>query len=711
MMLLRLFLVGCLFFPHFLFSQNPCITESRIQQWIQQNPQMQAQWQAWLEGFSQTGDTEEGNRNEIYIPVVFHIVHDGDAVGAGENISDAQVLSQIDVFNEDFNLQNDNVGSVPVEFQDKVANVGVRFCLAKKDPQGNPTTGIIRHEYANRPSWDEADIEDVLKPATIWDRNRYFNIWVCRFGGSLASDGVLAYAQFPFFGSAQTDGVATRFNCVGRTGSLMGGYNKGHTLTHEAGHYFGLLHIWGSDETCNDSGFSGDGVNDTPNQADLYFGCPNHPQFSCNSNDMFMNFMDYTDDDCKNMFTNGQKNRMLGVINGSRSGLKNNASATCFQQLDAGIVEVLHPKGNLCSSLITPVVRIRNNGVQPITALTLSFQLSGNPTQTYNWSGNIALNQEAILSLPTNNVLPGNQNMILSIVSRNNQSTDDDANNDFTSVFFSVSGQASALPAPLVETFESGVFVPGDWSVSNPNNDLTWVLETSGGGFGQSNFSASINNLGYTSNPNGRKDAMVTADADFSNLVLPQLDFDVAYAPYSASRFDSLNVYYSLNCGASWTRVWKSGGAALATADAQTTLFVPQSGQWRKVEIPLPYLARQSAVRFRFENVSGWGNKLYLDNINFASATVSVPDQSAVSRSAVRVYPNPAYNQLLIVSDQLSLRGAQVQLYDLLGQLVLSASGETEDIRLSVSSIPSGQYLLHIRHQEGTESQRVAVFR
>ncbi|MFM5955924.1 MAG: hypothetical protein ACKOQ2_01950, partial [Dolichospermum sp.] len=107
MMLFRLLLVGCLFFPDFLFSQNPCITESRIQQWIQQNPQVQAQWHAWLEGFSQTADAEEGNRDEIYIPVVFHIVHDGDAVGVGENISDAQVLSQIDVFNEDFNLQND----------------------------------------------------------------------------------------------------------------------------------------------------------------------------------------------------------------------------------------------------------------------------------------------------------------------------------------------------------------------------------------------------------------------------------------------------------------------------------------------------------------------------------------------------------------------------------------------------------------------------
>lgn len=123
----------------------------------------------------------------IVIPVVVHIIHNGDAVGTGENISLAQALSQIQVFNEDFGklagTPGDGAG----------VDTDIQFCLAQIDPNGNPTNGIVRHNLGAA-SFDSAAVE-AAKAATIWDPTKYLNMWTFNFGGDLA--GVLGYAQFP----------------------------------------------------------------------------------------------------------------------------------------------------------------------------------------------------------------------------------------------------------------------------------------------------------------------------------------------------------------------------------------------------------------------------------------------------------------------------------------------------------------------------------
>lgn len=240
--------------------------------------------------------TQKASRN---IPVVVHVLHNGDAVGSGENISDAQVLSQITVLNEDFSATNADFGNTPAVFTSIATNMDVQFCLAQTDPNGQPTTGINRVNTGVA-SYTTSTIE-AAKPATQWDPTKYFNIWVCRLSG-----GVLGYAQFPNSGNANTDGVVIGYNYFGSTGAVSAPYNKGRTATHEVGHCFGLFHIWGDDgNACTGS----DNVADTPNQANENYGCPNFAtNTSCgNSGDMSMNYMDYTDDACMYMFTNGQK--------------------------------------------------------------------------------------------------------------------------------------------------------------------------------------------------------------------------------------------------------------------------------------------------------------------------------------------------------------------------------------------------------------------
>jgi PKD repeat protein len=248
---------------------------------------------------------QKASRN---IPIVVHVIHNGDALGSGENISDAQVMSQVTVLNADFSATNTDFNST--SFYNSVkTNMDIQFCLATQDPNGQPTTGINRVNYGTASFGQSA--AEAMKAATQWDPTKYFNIWVCRFGGDL--NGILGYAQFPNSGAANTDGVIIGFNYFGTTGAVSAPYNKGRTVTHEVGHCFGLFHIWGDDGTaCTGS----DNVADTPNQADENYGCPNPAtNISCsNSGDMSMNYMDYTDDACMYMFTTGQKARVDAVL-------------------------------------------------------------------------------------------------------------------------------------------------------------------------------------------------------------------------------------------------------------------------------------------------------------------------------------------------------------------------------------------------------------
>ena len=251
----------------------------------------------------------------VRIPVVVHVVYNT----AAQNISDAQIQSQIDVLNEDFRKLNADVGSVPGVFAPLAADARIEFQLAVRDPNCNSTNGITRtptsitaftydHSQAGTP-----DGEPVKFAASgghdAWPRDKYLNLWVCNLAG-----GLLGYAQFPSDPWPATDGVVITYTAFGNIGTATAPYNRGRTATHEIGHWFNLLHIWGDDGTsCSGS----DQVDDTPNQADEHYGCPAFPQVSCSNGpngDMFMNYMDYTDDACMFMFTAGQVVRMDAAL-------------------------------------------------------------------------------------------------------------------------------------------------------------------------------------------------------------------------------------------------------------------------------------------------------------------------------------------------------------------------------------------------------------
>ncbi|TDB61387.1 M43 family zinc metalloprotease [Arundinibacter roseus] len=253
----------------------------------------------------------------LTIPVIVHIVHNGEAVGQGRNLSLARIQSQIATLNEDFRRAP---GTPGFNNDPRGADIEIDFCLARIDQQGRPMAEAgVNRINGGQPSWSRNDIENILKPSTIWDPDKYYNIWVLDFA---STDGLLiGYAQFPSLSTLNgipdnsprnTDGVVVRYQSFGNVlkgnfGNMDAPYNRGRTLTHETGHWLGLRHIWG-DANCGN-----DFVDDTPPQASESRGC-SVGRTSCGSVNMVENYMDYSDDACMNIFTNGQKLRMRTVM-------------------------------------------------------------------------------------------------------------------------------------------------------------------------------------------------------------------------------------------------------------------------------------------------------------------------------------------------------------------------------------------------------------
>jgi hypothetical protein len=237
----------------------------------------------------------------ITLPVVVHVLWNTNA----QNITDAQISSQINVLNSDYRSTNTDRDKVPAYFAGIAADCGFQFVLAKVDPQGHATNGIVRtHTDIGIFGLDDRAKNSATGGDDAWDADNYLNIWVCNLVG-----GIQGYSSAPG-GPKDQDGVVISTSVFGII-NMSGEFNKGRTAVHEIGHWLNLRHIWG-DTYCGD-----DKVDDTPTQQRASRGCPGGAIFSCGSTehgDMYMNYMDFTDDACMFMFTKGQRERMRALF-------------------------------------------------------------------------------------------------------------------------------------------------------------------------------------------------------------------------------------------------------------------------------------------------------------------------------------------------------------------------------------------------------------
>lgn len=288
------------------------------------------------------------------IPVVVHVVWQNEA----QNISDAQIQSQIDALNRDFRRRN-TVNPVFLRF---AVDCEIEFCLARRDTNGNPTSGIVRRQtdmpFVGSAYFDTSSRRRVFYTAkegsNAWNPQKYFNIWVCAFDPAFLG---VASSPSKALIRPEEDGIVIDYRVFGTTGNLLTDRRNGRIAVHETGHYFNLLHIWGSDNTCADD----DEVEDTPRQEGPHEGCPTDLLKSCsNSLDYFRNYMDYTNDDCMSFFTVGQKARMWAALTGFRSSLltSNACDPVGVTYIDNSIFEV-YP--NPAQSVLTVHIKNANN--------------------------------------------------------------------------------------------------------------------------------------------------------------------------------------------------------------------------------------------------------------------------------------------------------------------------------------------------------------
>ncbi len=416
-----------------------------------------------------------------------------------------------------------------------------------------------------------------------------------------------------------------------------------------------------------------------------------------------MNYMDYTDDACRSMFTVGQVTNMLNTINGSRASLKNVATQ-CFYSLDAALVTIKMPVDTICSLNFKPIITLKNEGLTALTSAKIYYQIDFNPIQIYNWTGSLNLQEETQVTLPQITTFDGDHALSVTIGNANGVAADDNTLNDDATVNFYAYDGGASVSLPLTEGFE-GNFPQLNWTLVNTNNDVTWD-QAFFGAYGLSNTSTAIDNFSYLTNPNKRKDALITDVYDLSATTYPELKFDVAYARRDATRYDSLNVYYSLDCGSNWTKIWNQQGTDLATAADAASKFVPAASEWKTVSVPMTSAAGQAKVSLKFENVTGWGNVLYLDNINLQNnAGLAVTELSKVS---VQLMPNPAKDKVAI---QLPANHPfnKIAVYNNLGEAVLKSNLSANRITLDVSNFSAGLYFIHLQGNTNQQTERLLI--
>jgi Pregnancy-associated plasma protein-A/Secretion system C-terminal sorting domain/Fibronectin type III domain len=355
-------------------AQRTCAAEDVLAQQLLENPAMVQEMEnirRHTEQFIQQGGASD--RAVVTIPVVVHVVY----YNATQNISDAQIATQIQVLNDDFRRLNSDASNTPAVWQGIAADCEVQFCMAQQDPNGNATNGIVRKSTTVNGFSTNNNVKfNSTGGSDIWDRNKYLNIWVCNLSG-----GLLGYAQFPG-GGATTDGVVCDYAYFGTIGTATFPFNLGRTATHEVGHWLNCYHIWGDDGTsCTGT----DQAADTPNQADENYACPTFPTISCSNGpngDMFMNYMDYTDDACMNLFTNGQKARMQALF--ASGGFRQSLTTSNGCDAPGGGGSCGTPAGLNATNITQTTVTLNWGAVSGATSYNLQLKVSTSGTwQTF----------------------------------------------------------------------------------------------------------------------------------------------------------------------------------------------------------------------------------------------------------------------------------------------------------------------------------------
>lgn len=420
------------------------------------------------------------------IPVVFHVIHKGEGVGSGTNISSAQLQSSIDALNRDYRRTNADGGIG----QGAGPDTEIQFCLASVDPNGNATTGINRVNGSGVSGYSANGVtgsnELSVKSLSRWDNRYYLNIWVVSEidgnGGDVSNPanfggGTLGYAYLPtnpVTFNSDLDGIVILNLCVGNDPNQSQGYRlwpwgnlTNRSITHEVGHFLNLDHPF-EGNSCSESNCNtqGDQVCDTP---------PTIPGSTCNSpactNSLVENYMDYTSETCQDMFTAGQSTRMRATIAGARNALVNTSNCGAANEHDASVSAIATPNGSLCQTTFTPNITLTNHGSTTLTSVEIDYYVDANAPTTYNWNGSLAQNASTSFTLASMTTTTGAHTFTATTVSGtlNTNNTDQETSNDASTSSFNVGTSGTAITLTLdLDCFGDEI----TWDVRNSSNTV-----------------------------------------------------------------------------------------------------------------------------------------------------------------------------------------------------------------------------------------------
>jgi hypothetical protein len=602
-----------------------CATDEVMKKLFESDPMARERYERnkqMLEQEMQKFKVNRQNRVQaiINVPVVVHIAYSNPS-----QVTDATVQSQIDTLNWYYGGSPYNQDSLRVytPFRTTYGRSSIRFCLAQRTPTNLPTTGIERVTTA-------AVFDGSVHPSTVvaaWDPTKYLNIWVVDFGNS----GILGYSFLPgsFTPSDPQNGFVNDYRAFGAGGSYeFSAYNQGKTAVHEIGHYFNLLHPWGSLPDTNPGCANDDFCSDTPLTSAPTFGCPTVIPVTnvCSPaapGIMWQNHMDYADDGCMILFTAQQTARMDVAVNNSPDRVGLLTSNGCVAPPpptgnDASISAILSPVNGSsvsCASVI-PVVTIQNLGTGTLTSATINVRLNGSLAFTQPWAGSLApQGGTANVTLNSLAIPLGSNTIKIHTTLPNGQGDANPGNDTSTSVITRIA--PSALPT--TNGFET-TLLPAGWSAVNAANDaLDWFRFNPTVAAGGS-WAAVIDN--YEIDGGGTNDDIVTPSINTTTLLANdslQISFDLAYKNYPDPGFyDSLKILVTNNCGATWTTIWAKGGPGLATAGSSDQLYIPAAASdWKTQKVSIGNnIFGGGQVQVAFRNVGFFGNVLWLDNIN-----------------------------------------------------------------------------------------------
>ena len=389
--------------------------------------------------------------NDIYtIPVVVHVIHNGEAYGTGTNITNEQINSAIEALNQDYRRMAGTNGF------GNGADVGIEFCLASRNPSGQPTNGIVRVNGSSVSNYSSMGIEasagsgaveESVKALSTWPRASYLNIWVVNeIENNDGGSGIQGYAYFPV--NSPIDGIVVLYNAFGTVGNLKSYTNMNRTLTHEVGHYLGLYHTFNSTSSCSGETScttQGDRVCDTP--PTIQAGSCSSP--ACSGTQQVQNYMDYTSQTCQDMFTDGQKLRMRTTLESQRTSILTSMGCMPVYQNDIGVTAILSPTGTSCAGGIEPQVTLSNFGSNTLTSAQIQYNIDGVGTATYNWTGSLASGASSNITLPNITPSAGAHTFYAWSASPNNGSDENAGNNQSTGAFNVTSGAAAQLDVVL----------------------------------------------------------------------------------------------------------------------------------------------------------------------------------------------------------------------------------------------------------------------